>query len=192
MVDHVSRDRGSVAIPAQIRAGITAELSISIPDYLAADEWAVTVNLQGATNYSVNLTDDGTGLWSGAFVAGTTSAWAVGDYRLYVIASNSPDKHIVTEGEFRILANPTAVASPSGLQAQLVAVDVAIAAVLAGKGVKSYQIDTIAGKRQLERMSLEELRAHRQWLKREINAELEATGQRKRTAWRPIGTRFTR
>ena len=181
-----------MAIPDRIRAGVTAAASISLPSYASADGWAVSILLQGAAAQSVSMSDSGGGEWSATFVAATTASWAAGSYRAYVQAVKSAEKFIVAEGAFLILPVVTGAKVNSTWETQLAAIDAAIAAVVNGNGVKSYQIDTIAGKRQLERMTLAELREHRNWVERKLNAELETQGLKPKTAWRPIGTRFTR
>lgn len=190
-MDELSRDR-MLVIPLRLRAGTSADISISAPLYTAADGWAVKVVLQrvGAV-HEVALTESA-GLWAAAFVAATTAAWVPAKYRLYVVATKSPSVEVIAEDDFYLLPNPLIAGSNTALQSEMILVDAAITAVLEGKGVKSYQIQTDVGSRQLERMTLAELREHKNWLTRQIEKEAVEMGMKKPTAWRNIGTKFTR
>lgn len=187
----MSRDRGSV-IPTRHRAGTSADLSLALPDHHSADGWSVSIHVQrdGAVHEVALAEIDG--MWTGELTAAATAAWVPGMYRLFVVASKSPAVIALSEMDFCLLPNPTLAGSKTALQAEMVLVDAAITAVLQGKGVKSYQIQTDVGSRQLERMTLEDLRNHKKWLQRQIDQEAVNMGLKKPTAWRNIGTKFAR
>lgn len=179
-------------IPTHHRAGTSADLSISMPEHREADGWTVSIHLQrdGAV-HEVELTEVDS-LWTGTLTAAATAEWVPGMYRLIAVASNSPEVKVFGEMDFCLLPNPLVAGSKTALQIEMSLVDAAITAVLEGKGVKSYQIQTDVGSRQLERMTLEDLRNHKRWLQRKIEQEAVSMGLKKNTAWRNIGTKFAR
>lgn len=179
-------------IPLRLRAGTSADISINAPLYTAADGWAVKVVLQREGEVREIALTEAAGLWAGAFMAETTATWTPAQYRLYVVATKSPSVEVIQEDDFCLLPNPLIAGSRTALQSEMVLVDAAITAVLEGRGVKSYQIQTDVGSRQLERMTLTELRDHKNWLQRQIDQEAVSMGLKKPTAWRNIGTRFAR
>ncbi len=103
----------------------------------------------------------------------TTADWSPGIYVLNVIVTHGDGRsYVAHESQIAVRQNPGAeTPSLSAFEQQLVKIDEAITAIGAGQGVQSYAITTAAGTRQIQRMSLEDLRKHRLWVEGKIDAE---------------------
>lgn len=173
-------------------AGSKIDFSFALSDY-PASEWdsAVVVLRCGSAKETVTLTASGD-TWIGSAAPATTAGWAPGLYELAVTVTKTGDRQVAYESQLALLPDPGAESvALTALEAELAAVDTAIAAVLAGQGVASYTIQTQAGSRQIQRMSLEELRDHRRYLEGKIDAERATMGQTpKNQRWKRIGMKF--
>lgn len=180
-------------LPFPYRAGTTGEIRLRLPDHRADDGWAakLVIKIDG-TAQEVSLTGDGAE-WTGTIAAADSASWKPGRWLAYVIASKDAEVHALLERRVDILPDPTAAEEPkSEIETELELVDEAIRAVLAGQGVQRYRIQTNIGQRELERMSLQDLRRHRGYLLERLANERSRQGRRKRGTWRRIGAKFTR
>lgn len=173
-------------------AGNKLDFSFSLSGYPASGGWAATVHLRcGSEKQTVALgnTDD---THTGSVPPGTTATWKPGLYDLSVTVANDDDRQVAYQSRLAVLADPAAeTLVPTALEAELALVDAAITAVLDGKGVQAYSIQTQAGQRNIQRMSLEDLRDHRLHVQRRIDGERAEMGQKpKRREWVRIGQRF--
>lgn len=75
-----------------------------------------------------------------------------GEYAAFVYAVKGDEKQIVSTDTVHVLPNPEGPEVVTALQAELKAVDAAIAGVLAGQGVQSYTFETAVGRRSADRM----------------------------------------
>jgi hypothetical protein len=177
--------------PETLTAGDTLEFDLSFPDY-PAGTWTATVHLRcGSSYFTKALTADGTD-HIGTVLPAVTATYPPGIYSLKVTVTDGTDRHVAHEAELVVKPDPAAVSiALTAYETELAAVDAAIAAVLAGQGVQSYTIQTQAGSRQIQRMTLAELRAHRAYLEGKIDAERGAMGEKpKNPRWKRIGMKF--
>lgn len=182
-------------IPSSFTAGNTFEASETFADYPASDGWVAKMVAQlGATKIEVTATADGDD-HAFAATASTTAAWGTGKFLLWVFVEKDSDRFTARGPvDFEVWPDPGA-GSPAltDLEDQLAKCDEAIAGVIAGKGVASYTFETQAGRRSAQRMSLEELRAHRLWLADRVAQErARQQGGKPRVGWRRVRTKFTR
>jgi hypothetical protein len=172
-------------------AGNKIDFAYSFPAYPASAGWAASVVLKTASARQTIVLIASGDSFVGSAPAATTEAWAPGVYDLYVLVTKGSDRQTAEQSELIIQPDPAGEASATALEQDLVRIDAAISAVLNSEGVQSYQIQTQAGMRQVQRMSLADLRAHRSWLVGQIDAERVKLGQkRKNRRWRSIGVRF--
>lgn len=179
-------------VPTVTFAGETLKLELSFGAYPANDGWACDVVFRsGQEKHSASLTGDGA-RFVGTVAAASTAEWSPGVYDWHAIVSKDGETYVPTQGTLAVNPNPNADGvALTAFEQQLQKVDAAIAAVVAGEGVASYTIQTAVGSRQIQRMSLADLRAHRRWLEDKIAAERTALGQKpKRKQWVRIGNRF--
>ncbi|MDB6078159.1 MAG: hypothetical protein JWO82_1906 [Akkermansiaceae bacterium] len=173
-------------------AGNKIDFSFVFSAYPVSAGWTGSVVLRSASSrFTVALAASGNAL-VGSAIASVTATWPAGVYDLFVLVANGADRQTAHTQQITIFPDPgAATATPSALEADLARVDASISAVLAGEGVQSYQIQTQAGMRQVQRMSLADLRSHRSWLLGLIDAERAAAGlTRKNRRWKRIGHRF--
>lgn len=180
----------------RFRAGTTHSFQVALSSYTGAG-WVVKLlaKVNGdAAPTEVVLTESNltSGCWSGEITPETSTGWTPGCYSGTIIAEKDGAKYVAKEFDLIVLPNPFLANGKTANQLELEKVEAAINAVLDGKGVKSHQIQTNIGTRQLERMSLDELRKHRNWLEGRVTAELVKMGLKSRSAsnWRNIGVRF--
>lgn len=176
-----------------ITAGTTFAATITLPDYPAGEGWeAKLVAVKGPDRIEMTGTADGD-LHALSVDAATTAAWKPGVYQAFVYAEKAGEKRLADgPAEWRVWADPTAATlTLSALETELAAIDTAIAAVVAGKGVQSYTFQTQAGARSVTRMTLAELRQHRAWVVDRLDEErAKQEGRRPRGGWRKIKTSF--
>ena len=174
-------------------AGETADFSFDFSAYPADQGWSGEVFLTCAsTRYSIALVANGSAMTATAD-AETTAAWAAGVYDLHVRVTHSDGRsRIAHQDRLAIKPDPSsATPSLSAYEIQLRKVDEAISAIVGGQGVQSYSITTAAGSRQIQRMSLAELRTHREWLLSKIDEDRAAMCERPRNQrWKTIGVKF--
>jgi len=165
-----------------------------VTDRAAADGWTAKMTLKtGTTRIEATATSPGTSEdFDIDVTAGTTAGWAAGKYEMFLTTEKGAEKYVECRRQVEVLPDPLGTGESNGttLEADLVLVDAAITAVLSGAGVQSYTLETQVGRRQVERMSLADLRAHRGWLLEQINAERVRRGSQKNTAWRRHGVKF--
>lgn len=174
-------------------AGDTLEFDLSFADYPASDGWVATVHLRcGSSKFTKALTADGDD-HIGTILPAVTATYPPGLYDMTVTVTDGTDRAVAKETQLAIKPDPAAATlSLTALETELAAVVTAITAVLAGEGVQSYTIQTQAGSRNVQRMTLESLRDHRRYLEGKIDAERKALGLTpKNNRWKRIGTRFT-
>jgi hypothetical protein len=175
----------------QTTAGDTLDFSFSFPDY-PAPTWTATVHLRcGSSRFSKTLTASGSS-YVGTVLPAVTGTYPPGLYDLTVTVTNGTDRAVALESQLAVKPDPASASiAPTALEAELAAVDAAISAVLAGEGVQAYTVQTQAGSRQIQRMSLADLREHRRYLEGKIDAERVASGLKpKNQKWKRIGTSF--
>jgi len=173
-------------------AGDSLAFDFSLPEFPASDGWAGTVHLRsGSTKATVTLAASGD-RHAATVPPAITASWLPGIYELAVTVARDSERSVAYESRLIVRPDPAAACvAKTALESELAAVDAAIAAVLAGEGVQSYTIQTVAGSRQIQRMSLEDLRDHRRYLEGKIDVERAAMGQRPRNQrWRRIGVKF--
>lgn len=188
-----------MAIPSEIRAGTTLDLSWDASGYPASDSWTSKLVLRkdGTTASPIEVAGvaDGDG-WAADVAATTTQAWAPGRYFIVVEVAKGGEVFHPASGTVNVLARLDAAnADLTQLETDLATVEETIrTAVADSDGLKSYSIETstpdASGQRSYEYMDWSALRAHRAWLKREI---LRVKGElgldsRKRGGWRKIKT----
>lgn len=89
------------------------------------------------------------------------------------------DVQIVRGVEVFFLPDPTkAEDQRSQFEKDLEAVEDAIRQKVVGGAVDEYEIHTTVGQRRVKNMTLEDLRAHRLWLIRQINGERRVAGKK--------------
>lgn len=180
-----------MAAEYQTTAGDTLEFRFSFPDY-PAPGWVATVHLRcGSSRFTKALTADGAD-HVGTILPAVTGTYPPGLYDLKVTVTDGTDRAVAKETTLAIKPDPAAVTiAATALETELAAVNAAITAVLAGEGVQAYTIQTQAGSRQIQRMSLADLREHRRYLEGKIDAERVASGLKpKNQKWKRIGTSF--
>lgn len=172
-------------------AGDTLEFDFAFADY-PASTWAATVHLRcGSEKHAITLTADGDS-HIGTVLPAVTAAYLPGLYDLKVTVTDDTDRAVALESTLSVKPDPAAATiAATALESELSAVVAAITAVLAGEGVASYTIQTQAGSRQIQRMSLADLRDHRRYLEGKIDAERVASGLKpKNQKWKRIGVSF--
>jgi hypothetical protein len=182
-----------VAAEYQLTAGDSLEFDFSFPDYPASDGFVATVHLRcGSEKHAVTLTADGDN-HVGTVLPAATADYLPGLYDMQVTVTDGTDRAVALESQLAVRPDPAAgTIAVTALEAELAAVNAAISAVLAGEGVASYTIQTQAGSRQIQRMSLEDLRDHRRYLEGKIDTERKDMGLKtKNSRWKRIATRFT-
>lgn len=182
-------------IPSSFTAGSTFSATETFTDYPASDGWTAKMVAQlGSTKIQLISTASGDD-HAFAATASATGAWSAGKFQLFVFVEKDSERHLARGPvDFEVWPDPAgAGAALSALEEQLAAVDAAITAVIAGKGVQSYTFETQAGRRSAERMSLQELRAHRGWLSDRVEQErARQQGRKPRGGWRRVRTKFSR
>jgi len=163
----------------------------------SGDGWAVyLIVVVGSTPSRIDLTEstETPGEWKGEITPNDSEDWAPAIYSASLIAEKDDQRFVPHTIELIVAPNPLTGSGKTALQTELDLVNEAIIAVLKGKGVKSYQVQTNIGNRQLERMSLEELKKHRSWVERRVNQELIKMGLKSKNSGghRIVGTRFNR
>ncbi len=174
-------------------AGDTLEFSFSFSDYPASGDWVATVHLRsGANKFSQALTSSGDS-HVGTVLPATTAEYPPGIYDMTVTVTDGTERHVAHEQQLVIKPDPAAASiALTALETELAAVNTAITAVLAGEGVQAYTIQTQAGSRNVQRMSLESLRDHRRYLEGKIDGERAAMGaEPKNRTWKRIGVSFS-
>lgn len=181
-------------LPATIYAGASWEATYSLTRK-PADGWAsrlVLRNKETQEVYQVGAVPDGQ-KYKLAITPTISAAWAPGEYTAHLYASKTGEDEHHHSQSISILPNPAGNAVTDPLRDELADVNAAISGVLAGKGVQSYQFETAVGRRSADRMSLEELRKHRDDLMRRIeNRDAKAEGRKSRHGWRKIQGKFVR
>jgi hypothetical protein len=173
-------------------AGDTLEFDFAFADY-PAPTWVATVHLRcGSSKFTKVLGASGSS-HTGSILPAITAAYPPGLYDLTVTVTSGTERAVAKESALAIKPDPAAASiAATALEAELAAVNAAITAVLAGEGVASYTIQTQAGSRQIQRMSLADLRDHRRYLEGKIDSERKELGLKpKNSRWKRIGTRFT-
>lgn len=173
-------------------AGETLEFSFSFADYPADDGWTAAVHLRcGASKVTVALAASGSAHVA-TVAAATTANYAPGIYDLHVMVAKDGESYVATESQLAVRPNPgAATVAATALETELAAVNASIAAVLAGEGVQAYTIQTQAGSRNVQRMSLEDLRDHRRYLEGKIDKERAEMGLKPNNrTWKRIGVKF--
>jgi hypothetical protein len=173
-------------------AGNKIDFSFTFVAFPVSAGWTGKVVLRSASSrQEVALTASGDAL-AGSAAAVDTATWPPGIYDLFVLVTKGADRQTAHTAQITIFPDPGAVTpTPSALEADLARVDAAISTVLAGEGVQSYSIQTQAGQRQVQRMSLADLRSHREWLVGKIDGERAAMGLKRRNRrWKVIRPRF--
>jgi hypothetical protein len=135
------------------------------------------------------------GAWKVAITPEQSREWDIGPARAAALVEKDGERVFervfLWETEVEILPSPLEPKTESKWEKELRMVEEAIEGVLKGKGVQSYQIQTIAGTRRVERMTLEELRKARNFLEGRVAAERRRQGVRGgRSNWRKIGAKF--
>jgi hypothetical protein len=174
-------------------AGNKIDFSFPLAGYPASGGWSATVHLRcGSVKHAVALGSFGD-THTGSAAPATTASWRPGLYDLTVTVAKDGDRQVGYESQLAVLPDPAAdVITLTAREAELALVEAAITAVLEGKGVQAYSIQTQAGQRNIQRMSLEDLRDHRLYVQRQIDAERVQMGQKpNRREWKRIGVRFT-
>ena len=177
------------------RAGTTVVFSESLPAYPVEEGWEVYVIFHLPNEIGrVELSSGSERVWNGTISPSLTENWEPGIYQAFLLASKGEEKEVIREMSVSVLPNPLSTDRRlTRLQKELEMVTTAIEAVLEGKGVKSYQIQTTVGNRQLERMDLSELRRHKNYLEGKVEEEAVRMGTKKRSSrWRPVGVKFHR
>lgn len=183
-------------IPTAHRAGTTIAWTFSLASYPPADGWTAVVHLtppltaECATAVQITASATGTD-WLVEAPAAQSEVWAPGTWTLDIEASKDGEVYVPVTRQLRI--EPAIGKVPTDLTAlktQLAAVDAAIAAVVAGQGIKEMRIQTALGEREMSYMTLSELRSHRAWLADEIARKQQALGlsTHNKRGWRPIRT----
>lgn len=180
-----------MAAEYQLTAGDTLEFDFAFADY-PAPTWVATVHLRcGSSKFTKALTASGTS-HIGTILPAVTKDYPPGLYDLTVTVTDGTDRAVAKESTLAIKPDPAAsTIAATALETELAAVVTAIDGVLSGKGVQAYTIQTQAGSRQIQRMSLADLREHRRYLEGKIDAERKALGQKpKNERWKRIGVSF--
>jgi len=160
-------------------AGDTLSHTVTLADYPAGD-WTLHVRLTPrALGAALSITGTAAGTSHLISVAaGTTAAWAPGDYTCSAwVASAGGDRHSIPSESGPLTIRPNPATLPAGTDTRSTAERslAAVQALLAGKadsGVESYQI---AG-RQLSSYPLGDLLRLESKLKRDIDFERLAAG----------------
>ena len=180
-----------MAAEYQLVAGDTLEFDFAWSEY-PAPTWVATVHLRcGSSKFTKVLTASGTS-HVGTVLPAVTADYPPGLYDLTVTVTDGTDRAVAKESQLAIKPDPAAASiAATALETELAAVNAAITAILAGEGVASYTIQTQAGSRQIQRMSLADLREHRRYLEGKIDSERKALGLKpKNERWKRIGVSF--
>lgn len=178
-------------IPDSIIANTSQEWEFSLSEYPPSSGYTAEVTLRnGGTQYTVTATDDGASTYTATQTATQTAAWTAGQYDVFVFAVSGDDRHLALTGQMCVVPDPSSDNAGSTItqfETDLAAVDTAIRAIITGGGVKSYSVQTVAGgARQLERMTLDELRSHRRWLQEMVDAERRKCGKSRTGGYRRV------
>jgi hypothetical protein len=153
--------------PARINAGDTARWLKSLPDFSAADGWALSYSL---VNAGQRYTFNGTASGEDHLVvvpASTTTAWAPGSYAWRAQVTRSGEVYTVAEGTMQVApAFGSAVDARSDARRQLDA----ITAVLENRATAGVAEVTIGG-RAVKHIPLPELLALRDRLRVDVMRE---------------------
>jgi hypothetical protein len=173
-------------------AGDTLDFDFAFADY-PAPTWVATVHLRcGSSKFTKVLGASGSS-HTGTILPAITAAYPPGLYDLTVTVTDGTERAVAKESTLAIKPDPAAatIALTEWEQA-LVQTKAAMVAVRAGEGVQSYTIQTQAGSRNINRMSLDSLEEHCLWLEQRIDRDRINLGLKpiKRRLWR-IGNRFT-
>lgn len=163
--------------------GTTGKFDFEFPSYPASDWSAEFIVKLGTTSATFTATENGDAFEVKILPADSANL-SVGINCYAIKLTNKADATeiaIAQTGEICVLADPLgATDSRSQFEQDLEAVDAAIRAIIEGGAVKSYEIQTQVGRRQLERMDLDQLRAHRRWLRGMIDEERVKMGKKPR------------
>jgi len=157
--------------PRSFFAGDTVKWLVSAPDYLPANGWSLDVNLTSAAgNHSVTSTDNGDDRHLITFPVAVTTAIAAGDYTLTIAATDGTERFTIQTGNITVRPNLQSVADGrSDVKKGLDKIN----AWLGGDKSPEVAKYMIAG-RSMESWPLEDLRKHRNYLKREFVVELNS------------------
>ena len=177
--------------PEKIIIGDTLTFTLSFPDFLPADGWALSFALVTDGNqetFSSSDNGDGTHLIN---VAGTVTAnYTAGEYRYRVRATKGTDVHTVETGRTEIAADYAAADTGLDDREHVKKVLDALEATILGKASKDQASYSIAN-RSISRMSPTELIEWRNTYRAEYNVMLEADKAAKGQATgRKIRVRF--
>lgn len=129
--------------PETVVAGDTVEFTISEPDYLPGDGWALSYHILNASEDlgQIDATDNGDGSHLVTITAATTAAWEAGHYSYRGFVTKAGVRKTVREGSFDVEPNFATVDTAEGRTFSKRMLD-AIRALLEGKATKdqkSYQ-----------------------------------------------------
>jgi len=170
----------------RIIVGNTWDWSVSAPDYLASDGWALKLYLvpRFASPVQAPIVLDSVPATDGAGhrfqrTAAQTGAYKAGQYGFQTNAVKASEVYTLDgtywSGEVTLFPNPADLAQGTDTRTQdAVALD-AIEAVLANRATVDQEEYTI-GDRSLKRMSIDELLKLRSYFKARINQQRERKG----------------
>lgn len=171
--------------------GTTIALSFTHPQFPKAN-WSAELVLKGVNSSSTfpASPDINEEKFLVKIAAADSAEFEVGTYTAaYRYQNSAGDVQIVPGVEIAILPDPTKAGDHRSLfEKDLEAVENAIRQKIVGGAVDEYEVHTTVGQRRVKNMSLEELRLHRRWLVRQVNAERRAAGKKPygNDKWRPI------
>lgn len=167
-------------IPSQVTAGdsvswIDDESLDNLGNTIAAPDWTLAYSIKGPTTSTIVpvTVAQGTG-WETTLTASTTLALTPGTYYWQAFATNGSNRVTLGTGRLQILPNVSAVTGvydgSSQNEKDLVAVQAAIRAMIAGGAVQDY---SIAG-RSVRKMQLTDLQVLESKLKARVIREQKA------------------
>lgn len=164
----------SMATPQTIRAGTTANWTVTIDDYAASSGWSATYTLRAAGQSDITISTTGNGTTYTVDVApATTTGYAADTYFYVLTVTDGTDTHEIDTGIIEVLA---ATQNTSDLLAAKANLATAISnynsamSKVAEFGIKD---------RNQKQRSLEEMRAAISYWQRRVN-HLEEADRRRR------------
>ena len=161
-------------------SGATIKLDFTLSDFPSPD-WTASLILKNATETkSFGAIAGASGAHDVVISSTDSSNITPGIYSThYRVENTGGEVSFETGPEICILGDPSQ-AGDQRTQAEkdLEAVDNAIRKKIEGGAVEEYEIQTTVGRRRLKSMTLEDLRNHRKWVLRKLNAERVKMGKK--------------